>query len=69
MAPSDFWLFPKLKMPLKEIRFQDTDEINTYAMKRLMDIPKTDFEKQWMYRWEKCVNSQGAFFKGDKFLN
>ena len=27
LVPCDFWLFPKLKSPLKEKRFQTTDEI------------------------------------------
>ena len=41
LAPCDFWLFPKLKSPLKEKRFQTIDEIQENMMEQLMVIGRT----------------------------
>ena len=43
LAPCDFWLFPKLKSPLKGKRFQTGDEIQENTMEQLMGIPTKDF--------------------------
>ena len=53
LATCDFWLFPKLKSPLKGKRFQTADEIQENMTRHLMVI------------WENCVRSQGAYFEGD----
>jgi hypothetical protein len=45
MAPCDFWLFPKLKMPLKGTRFESREDIMRNAMARLITIPKDAFQK------------------------
>ena len=37
LAPWDFWLFPKLKSPLKGKRFQTVDEIEGNMMGQLME--------------------------------
>ena len=68
MAPCDFWLFPKLKMPLKGTRFESPEDIMRSATAQLYSIPKEAFLKcfqQWRDRWEKCVQSQGDYFEGD----
>ena len=49
LAPCDFWLFPKLKSPLKEKRFHTINEENTTG--QLMVT-------------ETCVRSKGAYFEG-----
>ena len=41
LAPWDFWLFPKLKSPLKGKRFQTIDEIQENMMGQLMPIGRT----------------------------
>ncbi|PNF37545.1 hypothetical protein B7P43_G13826 [Cryptotermes secundus] len=68
MAPCDFWLLPKLKMPLKGTRFESREDIMRNAMAQLMTIPKDAFQKcfqQWRKRWEKCVHCQGDYSEGD----
>ncbi|PNF32541.1 hypothetical protein B7P43_G02465 [Cryptotermes secundus] len=68
MAPCDFWLFPKLKIPLKGTRFESREDIVRNATARLIIIPKDAFQKcfqQWRKRWEKCVHYQGDYFEGD----
>ena len=52
LAPCNFWLFPKLKSPLKGKRFQAVDETR-----------KIQRDSWW--RLENCVRSQGAYFEGD----
>ena len=41
-APYNFWLFPKLKSPLKGKRFHTIDEIQENTMEQLMPIPTKD---------------------------
>ena len=68
MAPCDFWLFSKLKMPLKGTRFESREDIMTNTTAELKAIPKDAFQKcfqQWCDRWERCVKSQGDCFEGD----
>ena len=68
MAPCDFWLFPKLKLPLKGSRFESREDIMQNATAQLYSIPKEAFQKcfqQWGERWQKCVQSQGEYFEGD----
>ena len=38
LAPCYFWLFPKLKLPLKWKRFQTIDETQENTMRKLMVI-------------------------------
>jgi len=68
LAPCNFWLFPKLKSPLKGRIFQTSDKIKENATRQLMAILKKDsadcFEK-WKEHWDKCVRSQGEYFKWD----
>ena len=45
LVPCDFWLFPKLKSPSKEKRYQIVDEIQKYDRAADSD-------------WENCVRSQ-----------
>lgn len=69
IAPSDFWLFPKLKIPLKGKRFDDVEQIKQNATKDLLAIPKDEFKKcfqKWEERWNKVVAYGGEYFEGDQ---
>jgi hypothetical protein len=71
MAPHDFWLFPKLKMPPKGARSESGEDIMWNATAKLNTIPKDAFQKcfqQWRDRWDKCVHYQGDYFEGDYVL-
>jgi len=68
LAPCDFWLFPKLKNPLKGRRFDDVEEIKRNATKRLLAIPKAEYKecfRKWEDRWKKVVASKGEYFEWD----
>lgn len=68
LAPCDFWLFSKLKRPLRGHRFESTDEIKEKSKKELKAIPTIEFQKcfeEWKNRWHRCIVSGGDYFEGD----
>jgi transposase len=68
IAPCDFWLFPKLKRPLKGSRFDSRKDIMRNATKDLRNLLGEALQKcfqQWKKCWAKCVESQGGCFEGD----
>jgi histone-lysine N-methyltransferase SETMAR len=67
LSPSNFFLFPKLKITLKGRRVQTVGDIITNAMNDLKAIPQTSFEQcfqKWRMWWERCIAVQGAILKG-----
>ena len=69
MAPTDFCLFPKLKLPLRGTLFQSIENIKKNSRRELKSIPENAFKKcfdDWIIRWHKCIISGGAYFEGDK---
>jgi hypothetical protein len=68
MAPCDFWLFLRLKTPLKGFRFDSHEDIIKNVMTKLHTIPRQAFQKcfqQWKDHWAECMESKRADFKGD----
>lgn len=68
LAPCDFFLFPKLKKPLKGRRFETIPEIKANATNELKNITKELFHdcfQTWKHRWDKCVRRGGEYFEGD----
>jgi hypothetical protein len=64
LAPSDFFLFPKIKERLKGRHF-DIGSNTTAALKA---IPQNQFQncfEVWTRRWHRCIASQGEYFEGD----
>ncbi|UYV63933.1 hypothetical protein LAZ67_2006053 [Cordylochernes scorpioides] len=69
LAPCNFFLFPKLKRPMKGRRYATLDEIKTASKEELKKILKNDFLKcfeDWKNRWHKCIIYHGDYFEGDK---
>ena len=64
LAPSDFFLFPKLKGHLKGVYFNDTNEAKQAAKiwltKWSADYLKNGI-KGWKHRLEKCINLDGDY--------
>ena len=72
MAPTDIFLFPKLKTPMKGKRFAKIKEIKAKSKQELLAIPKSAFQKcfeDWKKRWHKCIICEGGYFDGDKIEN
>jgi hypothetical protein len=68
-APTDFFLFPKLKSTLKGRRFQTTEEIQENAIRELRAVTESAFQEafqQWKKRWERCIASRGDYFEGER---
>ena len=66
LVPCDFWIFQKLKSPLKGKRFQTINVIQEKRMAHLMTNEREDFAEyfeQWKSCWENHVRSQGACFE------
>ncbi|XP_043260660.1 uncharacterized protein LOC122402146 [Colletes gigas] len=69
MALCDFFLFPKLKLPLRGRRFESMEAIKENSQKELKALPSPAFKKcfeDWEKRWRMCIASDGAYFEGDK---
>ena len=45
LAPCEFFLFPRLKRPVKGRRFPTIEEIKTESLRVLKDIPKSAYQK------------------------
>ena len=69
MAPVDFFLFPKLKLPLRGTYFQSIEGIKENSRRELKSIPENAFKNcfhDWIICWHKCIISRGAYFEGDE---
>ncbi|XP_033232083.1 uncharacterized protein LOC117183040 [Belonocnema kinseyi] len=67
IAPCDFCLFTRLKVPLKGHRFDDKETAETNATNALKAIPESDFQEcsnKWKHRYERLVQSNGDYFEG-----
>jgi len=67
MALCGFFLFDRVKKPLRGTRFNSRKEVMEKSKTALMAIP-TEFQKcfeSWIKRWHKCVAVDGEYFEGD----
>jgi transposase len=65
LAPSDFFLFLKIKEILKGRHFDDIRSNMTAVLKA---IPQNQFQncfEGWARCWHRCIASQGEYFEGD----
>jgi transposase len=68
ISPPEFFLFPKLKITLKERRFQRVDDIITNVTNDLKAKPQTSSKQRflkWKRRWDRFIAVQGNYFEGD----
>ena len=68
LAPADFFLFPKLKTPMKGKLFVTIEEINGKSGKwkqEQLAIPKSEFQKCFEH-WKYI--SKGGYFEGNKIV-
>jgi len=67
IAPCDFFLFDRVKKPLRGTRFNSRKEVMEKS-KTLMAIPTIEFQKcfeSWIKRWHKCVAVDEEYFEED----
>ena len=68
LAPSDFFLFSKIKEILKERHFDAIDDIRSNTRAARKAIPQNQFQNYfegWTKRWHLCITSQGEYVEGD----
>jgi len=68
LAPSDYFLFPKIKEILKVRHFDDIDDIRSNTTAALKAIAQNQFQncfEGWTRRWHWCIASQGEYFEGN----
>ena len=66
--PCDFYMFPKMKLPLKRQRFVSIEGIEAKSQQILNTVTLADFIEclqKWQNRWDRCTEAQGDYFKGD----
>ena len=64
VAPSDFWLFPKLR----GCRYERIEEMKEAVMKVINMLIEEDFHGafQKLLEWyNKCIAARGDYFEGD----
>ena len=64
LAPSDFYLFPKLKEYLKGKRYADDDEVQEDVRRWFRGKPHEFFAdgmRQLIRRWRICINKVGDY--------
>ena len=65
LSPCDF-LFPKLKKQLRDIRFNDDNEMVTAFEEAIDSLTKEDFKnclEDWFIRVHKCIDAEGQYFE------
>jgi len=68
LAPSYFFLSPKIKEILKGRHFDGIYDIRSNTTGALKAIPENQFQncfKAWTRRWHRCIALQGEYFEGD----
>lgn len=58
LAPCDFFLFPKLKIPLRGTRYDSIEAIKKNSLDELKAIPSAAYKKcmeDWVKRWHMCM--------------
>ncbi|KOC58697.1 hypothetical protein WH47_07089 [Habropoda laboriosa] len=66
LAFCDYFLFPKLKIPMKGTRYDDIPIIQSAVTRILKAIPKADLQKSihtLVSHAQRCINAEGTCFK------
>ncbi|KAJ8962268.1 hypothetical protein NQ318_018246 [Aromia moschata] len=65
VAPPGFFLFPRLKTPMKGQHFGSVKNIQKAYTDALKAIPENDYRAAfdaWKTRWNRCVDAEGMYF-------
>jgi len=65
LAPSDFFLFLKIKEILKGRNFDDIDDIRMASLKAIPQNQLQNCFEGWTRRWDWCIASQGQCYEGN----
>ena len=65
LAPSDFWLFPKLR----GCRYETIEEMKEAVTKVIDTLTQEDFHRAFqklLERYNKCIAAGGDYFEGTR---
>ena len=68
LSPCDFFVFPKLKHPLRGTRNESIEAMKRNSLKELKAILAETYKncmENWINSCHACVGSKGAYFEGD----
>ena len=68
LAPSDFFLFPRMKKVLKGKYLAKVEEVKQKIAKSLKGIKIDEFKnclEQWQKSLDRCIASNGEYLEGD----
>jgi len=68
LAPSDFFLFPKIMEILEGRHFYVIDDIRSNTTAALKAILQNQFQncfEGWTRRWHRCIASKEEYVEGD----
>ena len=66
LAPCDFFVFPRVKLQLRVIRYDSPEEAVEAFMKVLEDIPALEWAScftKWFERMTRCIEAKGEYFE------
>ena len=66
LFPCDYFLFPKLKLPLKGPLFEDVQDIRVAVTSSLRAIPQEDVQRSFqslLDRATRCIDAEGMYFE------
>jgi hypothetical protein len=64
LAPCDFYMLPKMKLPLNGRRFVSIEEIQAESQQVLNTLTPADYFQKWQNHWDRCIQAQGNYFEG-----
>jgi hypothetical protein len=66
LSPCDYFLFPKLKLPLKGRLFEDVQDIQGAVTSSLRAKPQEDVQRSFqslLDRATRCIDAEGMYFE------
>ena len=66
LSPCDYFMFPKLKLPLKGRLFEDVQDIQAAVTSSLRAIPQEDVQSSFqslLDRATRCIDAEGMYFE------
>jgi len=66
LSPCDYFLFTKLKLPLKESLFEDVQDIQAGVTSSLLAIPQEDVQRSFqslLDRATRCIDAEEMYFE------
>ncbi len=70
LAPSDYWLFPRIKKALRGRHFPSLDAVEAAVRHEVGLITVAEYREalltKWPMRWARCVHHNGDYFEGQK---